>query len=264
MVIDFHTHCFPDRIAKAAMEKLSGAAGIIPTTEGNLKGLLMSMEESGVDASVILSIATNERQQHSVNDFAASVNGERTIAFGSVYPYAADVLYELERIKELGLKGVKLHPEYQGFYIDDEMMKPIYKKISSLGLITVFHAGADYGYAPPYHAMPKNFKNALKWFDSPVVAAHWGGVDCRDEVIEKMCSLPLYFDVSFGYGNISKYHAQTIIEKHGIDKILFGSDSPWHKPKWEKFLIENLNLTEDEKKKIYYKNAAKLLKISED
>ena len=261
MTIDFHTHCFPDKIAEKAMEKLSYAAGIMPTSDGTVGGLLMSMKESEVDVSVVLSIATNEKQQHSVNDFAASINGERIVAFGSVYPDAPNALEELERIKELGLKGVKLHPEYQEFYIDDEKMKPIYRKISELGLITVFHAGADYGYAPPYHAMPQNFKKALMWFDSPVIAAHWGGIDCRDEVLKELISLPDYFDISFGYGNISKYHAQKILEKHGTDKILFGSDSPWHKPKWEKFLVENLELTNEEKEKIYYKNAAKLLNI---
>ena len=84
--------------------------------------------------------------------------------------------------------------------VDDEKMKPIYKKISSLGLITVFHSGDDYGYAPPYHCMPDNLLNALKWFDSPVVAAHWGGVSCGVEVIEKLCGSDLYFDLSFGYG----------------------------------------------------------------
>ena len=46
--------------------------------------------------------------------------------------------------------------------VDDVKMKPIYKKISSLGLITIFHAGYDYGYAPPYHCMPDNLLNALR------------------------------------------------------------------------------------------------------
>ena len=260
MFIDFHTHCFPEKIAEKAMDKLSFTAGIKPTTDGTLKGLLISMEESGIDKSVVLSIATNEKQQRSVNDFAASVNGSRVIAFGSVYPDAPNALDELERIKELGLKGVKFHPEYQNFYIDDEKMKPIYKKISELGLITVFHAGADYGYPPPYHATPDRIERALKWFDAPVVAAHWGGLDYGEGVIKYLCGLPIYIDTSYGYGCMSKYTAQTIIEKHGTEKILFASDSPWHKPKWERFMIETLSLTQSEKEQIYYKNAIKLLK----
>ncbi len=259
MVIDFHTHCFPEKIAQKAMGILSNEAAIMPVSNGTASGLVSLMEDSGVDKSVVLSIATNAKQQRSVNDFAASLNGDKLVAFGSVYPDAADAMEELERIKELGLKGVKLHPEYQGFYVDDEKMKPIYKKISSLGLITVFHAGADYGYAPPYHATPERMKRAISWFDGVVVAAHWGGMDFGEEVIKQLCGLPIYFDTSYGYGNMSKYTAKTIMEKHGTEKILFASDSPWHKPKWEKFMIETLGLSEEEKKRIYYKNASKLL-----
>lgn len=262
MLIDFHTHVFPDKLAPRAMEILSREAALVPQSDGTVSGLLSSMEKSGVDISVVLGIATNPHQQRSVNDFLIELNkNEKIFAFGSVHPDADDALYELERIKAAGLKGVKLHPEYQGFYADDEKMIPIYKKISSLGLITVFHAGFDYGYLPPYHAMPSHLAGALKHFSSPVVAAHWGGLNCSGEVLEKLCRLPLYFDISFGYGSIAKPTALKIIEKHGADKILFGSDSPWHNPVFEKNMLELLEISEDEKQKIYCQNAKKLLGI---
>ena len=140
-------------------------------------------------------------------------------------------------------------------------MKPIYKKIASLGLITLFHAGQDYGYAPPYHCMPDHLINAIKWFDSPVIAAHWGGAGCGFEVIKKLCSSDIWFDTSFGYGTMPKAVAQTIVEKHTPDKLLFGSDMPWHRPSWEVRLIESLDLSQEDKDKIYYKNAMKLLGI---
>ena len=170
MLIDFHTHCFPDKIAKAAIEKLSFVSGgLIPYTDGTVLGLKGSMENSKTDISVVLNIATNATQQKKVNDFAATINKEEgIIAFGSVFPDAPDALFELERIKALGLKGVKLHPDYQRFFVDDEKMKPIYKKISSLGLITVFHAGFDYGFPPPYGCTPERMIKALSWFSSPV------------------------------------------------------------------------------------------------
>jgi len=140
-----------------------------------------------------------------VNNFANEINNEKNIfAFGSVHPNADNVFEELERIKAMGLKGVKFHPEYQEFYVDDEKMKPIYKKISELGLITVFHSGYDFGYAPPYHCMPDNILNALKWFDSPVIMAHWGGVCCGEEVIKKLCGKDIWFDLSFGYGTMPR------------------------------------------------------------
>ena len=263
MIIDFHTHAFPDKIASRAMGKLAhDSGGLDPQTDGTVDSLKNEMKKDGVDASVVLSIATNPKQQTNVNNFAAEINNEENIfAFGSVHPDAEDALCELERIKDLGLKGVKFHPEYQEFYVDDEKMKPIYKKISQLGLITIFHTGFDCGYPPPYHAMPENIKNALKWFSSPVVAAHWGGQNCSEGVIKELCSLPIYFDISFGYGTIPKPSAVKIIEKHGTDKLLFGSDCPWHKPSFEMKLIDFLDLSDDDKDKIYYKNAMKLLNI---
>lgn len=263
MVIDFHTHAFPDAIAPRAMQTLSYAAGgLKPQTEGTVDSLKEQLQTDGVDMAVVLSIATNPTQQKKVNDFAISVNEDPMLfAFGSVHPGAEDALEELERIHTAGLKGVKFHPEYQGFYADDEKMKPIYQKISQLGLITLFHAGQDIGFLPPYHAMPEHLLGALKWLDGPVVAAHWGGMGCHQEVIEKLCGENLYFDLSFGYGLIPKKQAQLIVEKHTPDRLLFGSDLPWHRPVWEKRLLDTLDLSDGDKDKIYYQNARKLLGI---
>ena len=261
MIIDFHTHAFPKAIAKRAIDKLSfDSGGLCPQTDGTLESLKSEMKEDGIDASVVLSIATNPHQQTKVNDFALSINDEKEIfAFGSVHPDAEDALDELERIKAMGLKGVKFHPDYQGFFADDEKMKPIYKKISSLGLITVFHAGYDYGFFPPYHGMPQNIAGALKWLDAPVVAAHWGGVNCGLEVIEKLCGLDLWLDLSFGYNTMPRPVAEAILEKHTPDRLLFASDAPWHRPKWEMRLIDTLDISDSDREKIYYKNALKLL-----
>ncbi len=263
MLIDFHTHAFPEKIAEKAIEKLSYASGgLEPYTNGTISGLCNSMEKGGVDKSVVLNIATNAHQQKSVNDFAAATNKmSNLIAFGSVFPDSEDALYELERIKSLGLKGVKLHPDYQGFNVDDEKMKPIYKKISELGLITVFHAGFDYGFPPPYGATPEKLLKALSWFQSPVIAAHWGGINCNQGVLDLLCGKDIYFDTSFGYSMLPRYYALKIIEKHGTDKILFGTDTPWHTPNMEMRLLNNLELSDGEMKKITHLNAEKLLNI---
>lgn len=263
MLIDFHTHCFPDKIANRAIEKLSfTSGGLNPYTDGTVAGLKASMQKGGVDASVVLSIATNAHQQKSVNDFAASINNEKDIfAFGSVFPFSEDALDELERIKEMGLRGVKLHPDYQGFNVDDIRLKPLYKKISELGLITVFHAGFDYGFAPPYGATPEKMACALEWFSSPVVAAHWGGVNCGDDVIKHLCGKNIYFDVSFGYSMMPKYYAEKIMELHTPDKMLFGTDTPWHTAEMELRLLGSLGLGADDMDKITHKNAQKLLGV---
>ena len=263
MLIDFHTHAFPEAIAPRAMQNLSYAAGgLKPQTEGTAASLKQRMQCDGVDMAVVLSIATNPAQQTKVNDFAISLNEDPALfAFGSVHPEAPNALEELERIHAAGLKGVKFHPEYQSFYADDEKMKPIYRKISQLGLITLFHAGQDIGFLPPYHAMPEHLLGALKWLEAPVVAAHWGGMGCTQAVLDRLCGENLYFDLSFGYGVIPKMQAQLIVDKHTPDRLLFGSDLPWHRPQWEKRLLDTLELSDSDREKICSGNARRLLNI---
>lgn len=263
MVIDFHTHCFPDALAVKAIGRLSVASGgLTPYTDGTVAGLRRYMVEAGVSASVVLHIATNPTHQRKVNDFAAAIQNEVDIfSFGSVHPDAPDALEELERIQALGLKGVKLHPDYQGFAVDDPKMKPIYRKISDLGLITVFHAGLDYGFPPPYGCMPHQLERALDWFSTPVVAAHWGGIQCGEEVLRHLCGRDVYFDVSFGYGMMPRFYAERIVEKHGADRLLFGTDSPWHTAAMEWRLLDTLGLSETEREKIAGGNAKRLLGI---
>ncbi len=263
MLIDFHTHAFPESIAQKAIEKLSYASGgLTPNTNGTFFDLKRLLKESGIDKAVVLSIATNAKQQTNVNNFAASINdGKDIFAFGSVFPDAPDALEELERIKSLGLKGVKLHPDYQGFSVDDEKMKPIYKKIGELGLIVVFHAGQDYGFPPPYGATPEKMAKALKWFESPVIAAHFGGIGYESDVLKLLCGKNIYFDTSFGYGTLPRYYAQKIIEAHGADKILFGTDTPWHTAEMELKLLNTLEISHADWEKITHKNAEKLLGI---
>ena len=263
MVIDFHTHCFPDGLAVKAIGRLSKASGgLAPYTDGTVAGLRRRMVEDGVDLSVVLNIATNPHQQQKVNEFAAAINnGRDIIAFGSVYPGSEDAFAQLEYIKAQGLKGVKLHPDYQGFAVDDPRWKPLYRKISELGLITVFHAGVDYGFPPPYGCMPQALATALDWFSSPVVAAHWGGLQCGEAVLRHLCGRDVYFDTSFGYGSIPKYYAQQIIERHGTHRILFGTDSPWHTAPMERRMLDTLGLTDSQREQIACGNAKQLLGI---
>lgn len=261
MLIDFHTHAFPEKIAASAVAKLSyDSGGLAPQTNGTVTSLKEEMEKDGVDICVVHSIATNPRQQTKVNDFAMEINRDpQIVAFGSVHPDAPNALEELERLRDAGIKGIKLHPEYQQFYADDEKLKPIYRKISQLGLITLFHAGQDYGFPPPYHGMPEHILGALKWLNGPVVAAHWGGFDCYPEVLEKLCGENLYFDLSFGYSALPRVIAQKILDIHTPDRLLFGSDMPWHRPSWELRLLSTLDLRQEDREKILFGNAVKLL-----
>lgn len=262
MIFDIHTHAFPTKIAAKAINALSfKAGGLEPSYDGTFEGLSALMEKEGVDGFSVQNIATNPAQMKKVNDFASQCVRKNVFPFGSVHPDAPDALEELERIKEMGLKGIKLHPDYQCFFVDEEKMIPIYKKAAQLGLIILFHAGYDFGFSAPYHCMPTTLSKALKYIDTPVIAAHWGGLCAGNEVIEKLCSLPLYFDTSFGYGTKPREEALRIIEKHGTDRILFGSDSPWHTPSMEMKLLNTLELSESELEDITYNNAKNLLNI---
>ena len=114
---------------------------------------------------------------------------------------------------------------------------------------------------PPYHGMPEHLLGALRWLDGPVVAAHWGGVDCGYEVLQNLCGRDIWFDLSFGYSNMPKPIAQAIVDKHTPDKLLFGSDMPWHRPAWEMRLINSLDISEGDREKIFFRNAQKLLSL---
>ena len=262
MLIDFHTHAFPEKLASRVMQSLShSSGGLVPQTDGTLEGLRSQLRQEGVDRAVLLSIASNPKQQTNVNNFAIEANKQADFwAFGSVHPDAPDALEELERLKEAGIQGIKLHPEYQGFYADDPKMKPIYEKLSQLGLIVLFHAGMDIGFLPPYHATPKHILGALKWLDTPVVAAHWGGLSAYPEMVEQLCGIEgLYMDLSSCYGAIPRPVAQQILDKHGADRLLFASDMPWQRPSWQLRLLDTLEMTEEQREAICWKNAMQLL-----
>ena len=265
MIIDFHTHVFPEKIVEKALSVLSETGGnLILYSDGTINGLIDNMNSDKVEKSVILSIATNEKQMKNVNDFAISLNNydNKIISFGSVHPLAENAVEELYRIKESGLKGVKFHPEYQDFFVDDPKMAKIYEAINKLDLITVFHAGMDDAFSEPVKASPERFKNMLSDFKTPVVLAHMGGYIMWSDVEKHLIGIDkLYFDTSFCFSRIPLPLMERIVTNHGTDKILFGSDMPWSLPKMEKRLIDALYLTDNEKENIFYKNAEQLLKL---
>ena len=169
MLIDFHTHLFPDKIATRALEVLKkgiinthGKLLLTPQTDGTKEGLLRSMDENGVDISVVMPIATTPTQHTTINHFAKEItDNKRIISFGSIHPRQEDFEKSLEEISEMRLKGIKLHPEFQEFYIDEPIVEKIVKKCSNLGLWVLFHCGEDYGYKPPFRCTPERLRNLL-------------------------------------------------------------------------------------------------------
>ena len=263
MIVDFHTHCFPDRIAERAVSQLAVASGnATPAFDGTAQGLLNLVHSKGVDIAVVLGIATNVKQQKNVNDFLIELNKrDDVVSFGSVHPDAEDAIDELYRIKEAGLKGIKLHPDYQSFFVDDDRMFRIYETVNKLGLLLTFHAGVDIGVPDPVHCTPQRLKNILPMFDNTnVIAAHFGGYLLWNEVEELLVGEKnLYIDTSFCHTRMPPLWAKRIIEKHGTDKILLGSDLPWSVTDKEMEFIKSLGLSDDVLADIFGNNAARLL-----
>ena len=113
MITDFHTHIFPDRIAAAAIDKLSRAAHIRPFLDASAASLLASMEAAGIGCSVLLPVATAARQVEKLNDSAAILNEKyadpgsgkpRLLSFGAMHPDYDGWRNELSRMRELGLQ----------------------------------------------------------------------------------------------------------------------------------------------------------------
>ncbi len=272
MYIDFHTHAFTETIAPKAMANLTRTMiesdfreKALPVTDGTVGELLIKMKEWNVDKSVILPIATKPSQQHTINNWAKSVqedHPDKLICFGTVHPDAEDALPELERIKEIGLHGVKLHPDYQGFLANDEKAFPIYEKCEELGLPLIFHAGFDVVSPDLIHCTPKMGAEIIERFPRlKLIMAHLGGCDCWDDTEKYLVGKNVYLDTAFIDGLISDEQALRIFRNHGTDKILFASDCPWHPSTREMGLLDRLPLTDDEKKDISYRNAVKLLEI---
>ena len=127
MIIDVHTHIFPNNIAARAVASLAKAGGIEPFSDGTLTDTLRLMDDAGVDKAVLVSVATKREQMRTINDFLKASESERFLPFGAMYPATENgcgaMLEELEYIKQLGFKGIKMHPEYQSFYPDNETFK---------------------------------------------------------------------------------------------------------------------------------------------
>ncbi len=263
---DFHAHAFADSIAERAVSGLADTSSIKPATDGTVKGLRKLMQEKGISEAMLLPIATKPSQQTTINNWAAEIMGDGIYCCGTVHPDAEDAVSETERIKSLGLYGLKFHSEYQFFRPDDEKMFPIYRKAQELGLMVVFHGGWDPYGKGEILASPESFAAiAEKFPDLTIVAAHLGGMRLFDRVED--CLAGRFENLYFDTGVIARYIGEftddeqvfRIIKKQGAEKILFGSDCPWDSPENEIAMINRIPLTENEKEQIFFRNAENLL-----
>lgn len=280
MIIDFHTHIFPDKIAASAVQKLSHTSHTVPFSDGTVVGLISSMQNSDVDHSVILPVATSPKQVPGINDSAACINetlgNKGIISFGGIHPDYENWKEELKRIADLGLKGIKIHPVYQRVNQDDIRYLRIMDYAGELGLIVLTHGGIDIGFPEMDCCSPHRILSAVKQI-GPVklVAAHMGGWKEWNEAEELLAETDVLLDTSFSTGVLSpldddfyspEYLKMLSTEQFirlahtfGTDRILFGTDSPWSSQSDSIAWIRELPLDQTEKEAILGGNARRLL-----
>ena len=227
-IIDVHAHAFPDAIAARAIERLERKSGVRAATNGTVAGLLPSMDRAGVAISVICSIATDPAQFDAILRWSAAISSPRLLAFPSVHPGAADPAGEVRRIAAAGFRGVKLHPEYQDFHVDDPALEALYAALESAELVTLLHAGFDIGFPESDRAAPRRILAVHRAFPRlRLVASHLGGFRRWDEVAADLVGTGIWLDTSFTIDHIPAGLLGEILRGHRTDRLLFGSDSPW-------------------------------------
>ena len=282
MIIDFHTHIFPEKISAAVIDKLSRTSKTVPFSDGTLNGLINSMQKAGINFSVILPVATNIAQVEKINNSAADMNEKffenGIIYFASMHPDFENYRAELSRIKNLGFKGFKVHPVYQNTNLDDKKFLNIFYRAAELDLIAVTHAGLDIGFPGVVKCSPKMSRNVLeKIGDFKFVLAHMGGWKNWDEVLLNLADKKIFLDTSFSTGKIhprkdfswreedlnllDEKKFTEFIKVFGSEKILFGTDSPWTSPTESINFIKKIPVTENDRNKILGLNAKELLKL---
>jgi len=263
MVIDFHTHIFPDDLAKKAVTKLrDNIDGLYqPVHDGTLSGLLGRMDAYGIDVSVIQPVVTKKSQTRRVNEWAASIQSDRIVGFGGLYPHDG-YKEDIDRVVGLGLKGLKFHAEYQDFTLDEPRMLRIYDYALSRGLVLLHHAGFDPGFPPPFKTSPERFTRVAKQMRGGVIiASHLGGHAQWDEVEETLAGSGVWLDTSMGFEYYPHAQFMRIVRKHGADKILFATDSPWSDAKNELAALYAQPLDKREADAIAGGNALRLLNL---
>ena len=267
MIIDFHTHIFPDKIAEATIKHLAALGDIPPFSDGTVNGLLGKMEEAGVDISVVLPVMTNPKQFDSVNRFAVELNQtfadkqRRLISFAGIHPDCEDIEGKMAFLRRSGFLGVKVHPDYQLTFFDDEKYVRILHAAKENDLILVTHAGVDAGYRNcEVRCTPERVLKLLsKVKYNKLVLAHMGGHLMYDEVMEKLCGEDIYLDTSYVLRDIGEESFNKILSLHSEDKILFGTDTPWSPIKGDVELVKSYVKNPETQEKIFSGNAIKLL-----
>ncbi len=262
-IIDSHCHIYPDKIAARAVEGTSRFYAFQGAGDGTLNGLIQDGSSVGIRHFVVQSVATTPHQVRSINEFIArevAQNPTMLTGLGTLHPDSEDVAADLRHLRDLGLKGVKLHPDIQRFKIDDYRCLKIYELCERERLPILMHTGDNrYDYSNPNRMLP-----ILQIYtDLTVIGAHLGGWSVWDEAVDRLSHLPnFYVDCSSCMPFLPHEKVSSIIRHYGAERVLFGSDFPMFLPSKEIPDLLQLRLTEQELQLIFHDNACKLYGIT--
>ncbi len=261
-IIDAHCHIYPSRIAAAAVQSTDAFYDLHSVYNGTTDDLLTRGNEAGIDRFIVQSVATTPNQVKSINEFIANevkASDGRMIGLGTLHPDSHDITGDIAHLRELGLRGVKLHPDIQEFKIDDYRCLKIYELCEREGLPILLHTGdSRFDYSNPNRLLP-----VMKIYtELTVVGAHLGGWSVWDEAIDKLVGLPnLYVDTSSSFAFMDQQKAKEIILAYGADRVLFGTDYPMWPMQEEIQHILDLRLSEQDTRKIFAENAEKIFGV---
>lgn len=277
MLIDCHTHAFADKIAEKAVIQLIDYYQIHTVFGGRLSDLLTVAVEAKLDALIMLVAATKPEQVKPANDWALALQGTdppeletkyglsalpQIIPFGTYHPDDPNWLGEIQRLRKAGVKGIKLHPEFQRIDLADPRLRDFWAEIES-DFIVMIHVG-DPVHSESNYSTPRKVAAILDDFPKlRVIAAHMGGYLFWNEAYDILAGRDLYLDTSSTLPYINPVLLQKLITKHGIGKVLFGSDYPLRAPVQDFEVLKELDwLTAAEKDRILGLNCSELLGLN--
>ncbi len=261
-VFDAHVHVFPEKIAADTVAELGRRGGITPSFDGTCKGLEKSMKATGIKAALNCPVATRPEQAASINEWAGHLCWP-VLSLGSVHPDNDAPVDVVRDVADKGLNGLKLHAEYQQFDLLDPRLYPVWEECQKMHFPVLLHTGADVAFPPPYGSPPKTVYQLHRMYpELPLIAAHLGGWHMWDEAEEYLIGhTDIYLDTAYVLQCMSASRAADLVRRHGVERVLFGSDAPWADQHRTLALFADLGLTRHEQEQILWKNARQLFRV---
>lgn len=260
MYIDFHTHAFPDELAATAIPFLEEEGNVKAWLNGTVDDLLRSMDRAGIEHSVICSIATRPKQFDSILEWSKQIRSKRLLPLPSVHPNSDTLAQQIRTIADEGFCGIKMHPYYQDFALDEERLAPLYDALIAHNLLVVMHTGYDIAFPRTPLCDPERIINVIERFPKlKLITTHLGAWDDWEAVRRLLIGRPIYMELSYSLDFMDPKTARQMIIDHPVDYLLFGSDSPWSDQRNSLALLKKLDLEPTLLNKITGDNARQLL-----